>query len=121
MGRKQFEWNDEVYEKVKTAAAFGLNYRQIANSIGCCYETFRVKRNQKTGKYSALSAAIEEGRMQGQLSIGGAIYKKAKGGNVQAMIYYLDKSGFMDQETEDSEIKTLNIIHSLAKPEETTD
>ena len=118
MGRKQFVWNDEVYEKVKTGAAFGLNYRQIAKSIGCCYETFRVKRNQKTGKYSALSAAIEEGRMQGQLSIGSALFKKAKAGNVQAMTYYLDKSDFMEHEDGDDEIKTLNIIHSFPKPEE---
>ena len=105
-GRKKFIWDDEAMEKVKQLAASGLNYRQIANSVGCSYETLRVAKNtnRSKGNGAALSAAIEAGRAQGQATVGAALYRKAIGGNVQAMIYYLEKCGFMDRE-EESELK----------------
>ena len=61
--------------RVKGWARDGLTDKQIAHNMGCSYSTFRLW----LGQYSALSAALQEGKAPVDLEVENALLKRALG------------------------------------------
>lgn len=61
--------------RVKGWARDGLTDEQIAHNMGCSYSTFRVW----LGHYSALSAALQQGKAPVDLEVENALLKRALG------------------------------------------
>lgn len=73
---KAGEWlTSDGLLRVKGWARDGLTDEQIAHNMGCSYSTFRLW----LGQYSALSAAVKEGKAPVDIEVENALLKRALG------------------------------------------
>ena len=74
----------------------GLTDEQIADKIGIAHRTFERWK----AEHSQIRQAIKVGKEVANFVIENELYKKAKSGNVTAMIFYL-KNNYRDKYTDD--------------------
>lgn len=74
----------------------GLTDEQIADKIGIAHRTFERWKTE----HSQIRQAIKGGKEVANFVIENELYKKAKSGNVTAMIFYL-KNNYRDKYTDD--------------------
>lgn len=74
----------------------GLTDKQIADNIGVAARTFERWKKE----HSQIRQAIKGGKEVANFVIENELYKKAKSGNVTAMIFYL-KNNYRDKYTDD--------------------
>lgn len=74
----------------------GLTDEQIADKIGIAHRTFERWK----AEHSQIRQAIKGGKEVANFVIENELYKKAKSGNVTAMIFYL-KNNYRDKYTDD--------------------
>lgn len=74
----------------------GLTDEQIADNIGISHRTFERWKKE----HSQIRQAIKGGKEVANFVIENELYKKAKSGNVTAMIFYL-KNNYRDKYTDD--------------------
>ena len=74
----------------------GLTDEQIADKIGIAHRTFERWK----ADHSQIRQAIKGGKEVANFVIENELYKKAKSGNVTAMIFYL-KNNYRDKYTDD--------------------
>ena len=74
----------------------GLTDEQIADKIGIAHRTFERWK----ADHSQIRQAIKGGKQVANFVIENELYKKAKSGNVTAMIFYL-KNNYRDKYTDD--------------------
>ena len=74
----------------------GLTDEQIADKIGIAHRTFERWK----AEHSQIRQAIKGGKEVANFVIENELYKKAKSGNVTAMIFYL-KNNYHDKYTDD--------------------
>ncbi len=85
MGRPPFEITEEVCAEAEELASHGLTLRQIAYSLGICYDTL----NEKSKGFPEFSDSLKKGKAKGIKTIANALYEKASDGDNVAMIFYL--------------------------------
>ena len=78
-GRPSYEPTDVLRDKVKTLAAVGTRYEDIASLLDISDDTL-VKYYKKE---------LDEGRIQANAAIAQTLYNQAKAGNTAAMIFWL--------------------------------
>lgn len=74
----------------------GLTDEQIADNVGVSHRTFERWKKE----HSQIRQAIKGGKEVANFVIENELYKKAKSGNVTAMIFYL-KNNYRDKYTDD--------------------
>ena len=74
----------------------GLTDEQVADKIGIAHRTFERWK----AEHSQIRQAIKGGKEVANFVIENELYKKAKSGNVTAMIFYL-KNNYRDKYTDD--------------------
>ena len=100
VGRRPFNIDNEMLEKVKNLAARGLTQKQIGDAIGISHQTMAKYKN----KNAEFVEAIKEGQALGIAEISNALFDTALSGNVAAQIFYMkNRAGWTDkQEVEHS-------------------
>ena len=117
MARPEFVIDEEILKKVESFAANGLGIEQIAYSIGCRPSTFYRKKVLK----KELREAIKAGKAKGIATVTNALFIKAKGGDVNAIKYYLnnrDKENWQEKPVDNSDVEALPLsVHfSVSAP-----
>lgn len=84
-GRPKFEITSENTAQAESLASHGLTLKQIAYSLGICYDTLNERRKE----FPEFSDAIKRGQAKGIETIANALFEKAKNGDNVAMIFYL--------------------------------
>jgi uncharacterized protein YjcR len=79
VGRPAHQPTDQNRLQVKTLAAVGIRFEDIARKLGISADTLT--------KYYAQE--LEEGRIDANAAIGKSLYEQAKSGNTSAMIFWL--------------------------------
>ncbi len=86
MARPKFKITDEILQEVERLASTGATKKAIAEGLGICYETLRIKKRD----FSAFSASIERGEALAISKVENALFKNAtENGNTQAQIFFL--------------------------------
>lgn len=90
----------------------GLTEEQISKNMGIAYSTFKVWKND----YSAISAALKEGKEVADYKVENALYENALQGNITAQIFWLKnrrpnkwRDKVADTSTDD-ELKKVEVI-----------
>jgi hypothetical protein len=101
------DYNDG--QKVETMVALGLTHEQIGYVLGCTAKTLR--------KY--YTKELANGKAKVDALIGGQLVKKALGGNMTAIIFYLKtKCGWREQSDYGSEeLPRLKIVFDQSNDE----
>lgn len=107
----------ETLQKVESLAGSGLTEEQIYLSLGISHDTFyRIKRSN-----SEFSDALKRGKAKGLAVVSNALFKKAKEGNIPAMIFYLknrDSKRWSDNPEPSAEEKILPITVTVGNSTE---
>lgn len=75
MGRPAFEITEDVLKRVEAHASQGLTKKQIARTLGICYDTL----NEKQKEYPEFSEAIKRGQAKGIAKVSNALFQRAVG------------------------------------------
>ena len=87
-GRPKWIPDKKINVKVETFAARGLNYKQLATSLGISNDTLINARKE----YSEFSEAIERGRNQGVIAATNALFENVEKGDLSSIKYYLNNT-----------------------------
>ena len=119
-GRPPFVIDEAFCKKAQALAAQGLSHKDIAHSLGICYQTF----NEKSKEFSEFSDAIQAGKSKGIATVTNSLFTKAKDGDVQAIKYYLnnrakddwsDKQGLTIDGTLDHTHEAIGLPETVAR------
>lgn len=101
-------------DQVKALAAQGLSEKQIALCLEIGYRTLQARKK----KYSEFREALNEGQAKGVAQVTNALFKKAKEGDVGAMVWYLknrDRDGWKDTRHSENRNTTVDETESVEK------
>ena len=108
---KYAEWlTEDGLLMIEGWARDGLTDEQIAGNMGIAYSTFR----EWCKSQPALSAALKRGKAPVDIQVENALLKKALGGDVTAMIFWL-KNRKPKQWRDKPEMKADNEVLTAAK------
>jgi transposase len=79
VGRPAHKPTDQSRLQVKTLAAVGIRYEDIASKLGISSDTLTRHYGQE----------LDDGRVDANAQIGRSLYEQAKAGNITAMIFWL--------------------------------
>lgn len=84
MSPPRFKITADHVRLIETAAGYGLTEAAIARLVGCSPRSFYTKK----GLRADVVAALERGKALAGLNVGKALYTRAIGGEVPAIIWW---------------------------------
>ena len=105
--------NEDQVQLVREWAGYGLTVGQMAAMLGMSKDTFerRVKED------NCLSAALEKGRANAIIDVSKSAYGQATSGKTPAMTMFWLKCRAGWKESEEIQIKPIELKYSLTKEE----
>ena len=110
-GKKPFNFDVEVLEKIEILASRGLAEQDIANCIGINPTTLSEKKYEN----EQLQEALKRGKAKGLAQITNALFEQALSGSVGAACFYLknrDSENWTDTQSIKAEINVSKLSDS---------